>query len=472
MGFDPLYWVFSTDSFSTYDYVVISLLALLAIVKYVVWVLSTGKSMSSGKSKESAGPKLESLHYSYLVVFWLIRAADWVQGPYFYEVYASKVVDGELLSSTTVSALFLVGFVSSAICGTFVGSLVDTYGRKLGCVAFCIIYALSALSTKSSLMSVLVGGRILGGIATSLLYSAPEAWFLAQHSKVYGNTERAGSLIGNCFGWAWFGDGIVAIISGQLASAVVSWDENDDPTSAFMLSIVMLALALACIVALWAENYGAQSSAASTGTLTQVSDTISKVRANPNVILVGTVQFLYEGAMFVFVLAWPPSVITLMGADGPVPFGKIFSSFMVCCMIGSSFFPLLLKNFNVEQFMVAVLAGAAASLGLAFVGLNQNSTVLLLSGFFVFEATVGLYFPSIGMLRSKYIPNDYKTTAMNIFRIPLNLIVVSINLSVATIGTTGALLCSASLIVGAALAQSKLSSLEKAGRGKKAVKKE
>jgi hypothetical protein len=42
----------------------------------------------------------------------------------------------------------------------------------------------------------------------------------------------------------------------------------------------------------------------------------------------------------------------------------------------------------------------------------------------VFEVCVGLFWPSLGFLRSKYVPEDCRATTMNFFRMPLNLIVV------------------------------------------------
>lgn len=49
----------------------------------------------------------------------------------------------------------------------------------------------------------------------------------------------------------------------------------------------------------------------------------------------------------------------------------------------------------------------------------------LVGAFFLFELCVGMYFPLIGTLRSKYLPDAYRGVIMNIFGIPLNLIVVS-----------------------------------------------
>lgn len=57
---------------------------------------------------------VKSLQYRFLAVFWLLRASDWLQGPYFYEVYASKLINGIVpVSMAMVSRLFLTGFAST-----------------------------------------------------------------------------------------------------------------------------------------------------------------------------------------------------------------------------------------------------------------------------------------------------------------------------------------------------------------------
>lgn len=44
--------------------------------------------------------------------------------------------------------------------------------------------------------------------------------------------------------------------------------------------------------------------------------------------------------------------------------------------------------------------------------------------FLLFEACCGVYFPCIGTLRSKYIPEKTRAAIMNFFRVPLNFLVV------------------------------------------------
>ena len=48
-----------------------------------------------------------------------------------------------------------------------------------------------------------------------------------------------------------------------------------------------------------------------------------------------------------------------------------------------------------------------------------------------------MYFPSIGTLRSRYIPESHRSVIINIFGIPLNLIVVAVFLSIKQLGVSG-----------------------------------
>ena len=82
-----------------------------------------------------------------------------------------------------------------------------------------------------------------------------------------------------------------------------------------------------------------------------------------------------------------------------------------------------------------------------------SSLVAVVAAFLVFEVCVGMYFPSIGTLRSRYIPESHRSVIVNIFGIPLNLIVVAVFLSIKQLGVSGALACSTLALAGATLAQ-------------------
>lgn len=158
--------------------------------------------------------------------------------------------------------------------------------------------------------------------------------------------------------------------------------------------------------------------------------------------------------MYIFVLQWPPALKAALGAGVSVPFGKIFSCFMVCCMLGSTTFSWLMRQGKApENIMMGMLTVATIAMTSATTLGIGGSLVPLIASLFAFEACVGMYFPLIGTLRSKYLPDAYRGVIMNLFGIPLNLIVVGVFLSISKLGLAGAFTCSSSALACAMVSQ-------------------
>jgi MFS family permease len=226
-----------------------------------------------------------------------------------------------------VSKLFLIGFASTGLLGPWIGRFVDTCGRKAGTILFAILYSLGALSTRSSLLPLLLLGRIAGGIGTSLLFSAPEAWLVGEHTK----QGFDGKWLGETFGWAYSGDSIVAIAAGQLASISAS---KQGPTGPFTLSLGFLALGSALAALRWTENVAPRAVSSDEGQKPKISDAADIILKDKRILLVGGLQALFEGAMYIFVLQWPPAIRAAIlkswpGAAVSIPYGKINIGFSV-----------------------------------------------------------------------------------------------------------------------------------------------
>jgi MFS family permease len=430
--------------------------------------------------------------------------ADWLQGPYFYQVYASKTFGAATGNAMTwVSRLFLTGFASTALFGPLVGRLCDTYGRKAGTLVFSLLYSLGAMSTKSNVLGVLLAGRVMGGIGTSLLFSAPEAWLV-------GDAARTGveSSLGETFGLAYAGDSIVAILAGQMAGMAAG---SRGPSGPFELSVGFLILGGLLASFMWKENVaggtnsnggdeekGDNDSGSSSSSKPTIRDAVKVVKEDPKIMLVGSIQSLFEAAMYVFVLNWPPAVskavsayfskfATDSSAAISTPYGTVFSCFMACCLLGSTIFGQLTsstkvdkngksKAISTENFAAGMLGLATLAMGCATVSISTStprilstltslpvlSTILspltalagslsslfstpgsllgiLILSLFIFESCVGMYFPTIGTLRSKYFPDSHRSVVMNLFGIPLNAMVVTVFLSIEKLGVQGAL---------------------------------
>ncbi|GMI15503.1 hypothetical protein TrVE_jg1647 [Triparma verrucosa] len=439
------------------------------LAKFVKISATNSKGASPVENLVVDSPLHKKLRLKFLPIFYVLRLSDWLQGPYFYAVYATKVLsDGSTYPISLISKLFLTGFASTAIVGPWLGRFADEKGRKKGTLLFTTLYTLGALSTKSSLLTYLFAGRVLSGLGTSLLFSAPESWLVAESQKI--NEGDGGAELSKTFGLAYAGDSIVAIIAGYLASAAAKSRGEVGP---FELSAVVLALGALGVSTFWGENFASKSSPSSdSSSVESGGEDSSSIRsalkialADKKIALVGLMQAFFEGAMYTFVINWPPSVAAAIakyfGKEAMVPYGGIFSCFMACCLVGSTLFQRLSSKISASDLSVGMMSLAFLSMSAsAFASsLPGNPLFLLVSSFFVFEACVGCYFPLIGTLRSKIIPESHRSVIMNLFGIPLNAIVVSVFLGIKYLGVSGALGVSAGSLAVALGASTKLAGI-------------
>eukprot|EP00629_Pelagomonadales_sp_RCC1024_P015224 CAMPEP_0119268788 /NCGR_PEP_ID=MMETSP1329-20130426/6451_1 /TAXON_ID=114041 /ORGANISM="Genus nov. species nov., Strain RCC1024" /LENGTH=353 /DNA_ID=CAMNT_0007268771 /DNA_START=128 /DNA_END=1185 /DNA_ORIENTATION=+ len=273
------------------------------------------------RSKVDKAATFGAFQREYLAVYLTIMLADWLQGTNMYTLYSGYGV--------SVSTLFLTGFSSSLVFGTFVGLLVDSYGRKRACVLFCLLEIVINALEHIPNMPLLLLGRVLGGISTSLLFSAFESWMVSEHRK-RGFPE---AWLKQTFSLAAAGNGFVAVFAGLLAQ--VAADARGD-IGPFQLAIALTVLSL-LLVLRWPENYGSAPSQKESvlGSVTgSLSQAVKAFRADSRVALLAAVSALFEGATFTFVFMWVPALIGAYPYEGDLPTGLVFASFMLCITIG------------------------------------------------------------------------------------------------------------------------------------------
>lgn len=369
----------------------------------------------------------------YLCVYLLAALSDWLQGPYVYALY-----DAYGYSKDSIAILFVAGFGSSMAFGSFIGSLADVYGRRNFTLLFVVIYAASCVTKHFNNFAILMIGRLLGGIATSLLFSVFESWLIRAH-----NDAGVSSYLPKSFSAAAYGNSIVAILAGLFANYVASTTEmapygNDDTSMLYFggfLNPFDLALAALCICGvitalLWDENYGDSTSQKNNkkpfyeGFKSAFFTTIQ----SSEILLCGIICALFEGSMYIFVFMWTPSMTDLTKAANPdeevqLPFGVIFSTFMVSCMAGSSIFSIVMDT-KVKVERIGIIVFSIATCAFACMTLSKSDTVTFLA-FLVFEVCCGIYFPMMGTMKSTIVPENKRAAIYNLYRIPLNFIVIS-----------------------------------------------
>jgi MFS family permease len=444
---------------------------------YAVWgclvvpMAALVSSQGVGAATEASAPA-RAFRNNYLLVYSLQMLGDWLQGPYVYALYESYGY-----GPAAIGQLFIAGFGSSMLFGTFVGALADKAGRKNAALLYVLTYSLSCCTKHSPNYYVLMVGRVLGGIATSLLYSAFESWLVAEHFR-RGYSEQA---LGQTFAWAVFlGNGLMAIGAGFLGDFLVE-RAGLGRVAPFDAAILFMVAGGVVIAMTWGENYGDSGG----GDLAaQFGRAWNAIQSDPCVALLGAIQAMFEAAMYSFVFLWTMSMSPNKEA---IKHGLIFVNFMTASMLGSFLAGVLMKRARPESYMKAVFGVAAASLlvpmvlaldtekrpGAAAHGLwfgferlggrggfdcndwrlapptpshayhqqhppsqsnhqtkqsnETNHTELKgqpitrsgqvqLVAFCVFEACVGVFWPTMMKMRADYVPEELRATIINIFR--------------------------------------------------------
>ena len=158
-------------------------------------------------------------------------------------------------------------------------------------------------------------GRLLGGVATSLLFSVFEAWLIRSHSDAKISKQQ----LSNSFSMAAYGNSIIAIIAGLLANKAASATEMKNITSVVYVGgflnpfdIALVALVVCGMLAstLWDENYGHSDNAANENSSDDgrsapnwydgLKNAFIATTRSRDILLCGIISSLFEGSMYIF----------------------------------------------------------------------------------------------------------------------------------------------------------------------------
>lgn len=183
---------------------------------------SPSKTSSSRKSPRKPGTKSKTAaagqasQWAFFTVYALVMASDWLQGPFLYSLYKTD----HALPSHVIPRLFTTGFLSGALTAPFIGTLADRHGRRAACLVFCLASAASCLLTAfGPSLPLLFLGRVLGGFATSLLFSVFESWMVTDFGR--RRLADGGADLGRTFGLMSTLNSVVAIVSGVASEWLV-----------------------------------------------------------------------------------------------------------------------------------------------------------------------------------------------------------------------------------------------------------
>jgi MFS family permease len=238
------------------------------------------------KAHKQLHKEFDGFRRSYITVYLVIMLADWMQGTHMYTLYLSYGVN--------ISALFLTGFLSGAIFAPFLGSAVDKFGRKRSCIVYCVLEVVINCMEHSTDFTVLLAGRVLGGISTNLLFSAFESWMTTEHRRRGFPDE----WLSRTYAEASIGNGAMAIFAGIVAQVL---EDSFGHIGPFQGAIALTVLALILVMG-WEENYGEEEKKegdTSVSTVyTQFIDGWTTTVSDSRIWRIGMTHALSEGAMY------------------------------------------------------------------------------------------------------------------------------------------------------------------------------
>ncbi|KAK8079017.1 hypothetical protein PG994_002824 [Apiospora phragmitis] len=349
-----------------------------------------------------------NFQWLFLRVYLLVMGSEWLQGPYLYALLKNE----KNYSDRTVALLYMAAYISAAVSAPLTGYLADWIGRRSACLAYCAIHSLASLSVLSSVLGVILLGRVLAGVGTTRLWSVFESWMVAEYNARglgrHGQGQRGESggsggsrllLLSAMYGIMTTYNCITAILAGLVAHCVVL--ALGSKTHLFILALILDSTAALIILRTWTENRGEsannrlqpkQSDDENAGPGESLGGRLLDSLKSVRVWVLSLVSCCFEGTIFLFMYYWPGALQDAhdhsnnasgaSSSDHQLPFGVIFASFMAIMVLGALLFDILMtrhgmgrdalhhnhQNLPVALLTTALVLGGLSFLATAFLG--------------------------------------------------------------------------------------------------------
>ncbi|KAH8163269.1 hypothetical protein CIB48_g4977 [Xylaria polymorpha] len=423
----------------------IGLLVLIPLVIIVAGhktILSWFRGTSAEKRERNPlDDDAREFQRTFLRVYLLVIGSEWLQNPFMYSLFRNE----KTLDEATVSTLYISTYVSAAVSAFFTGYLTDRFGRRRACLVFCGIHSMAAVSVCFDALPVLIVGRVLGGVALSLLWTAFESWMIAEYND-RGFARGAELSLDSMFGAMTTFKCITAIVAGVLGHCVVlALGSKIHP---FILGVALDLCAAILMIHTWKENRGINSVAGADMESNKAAEAQKQLPTDqertslwdPRLWAMSFVTCCFDGAIFLFMFFWPETLQDAHnrahpGANDAIPHGVIFASFMAIMAIGALSFNLMVadqgggrQQGSTTRYALtptlllkgALLTSATCFFAAAFL----REEIALFISFLSLEVCNGIYVPSVACHRGTIVTDEARALNYSLMNIPLFVFVV------------------------------------------------
>ena len=356
------------------------------------------------------------LKTDYLLAYLLARAAMWAKAPYIYTLFMSV----HKFSFVEIGRLYLVDAVSALIFGPITGQLADKYGRK----KFCRFYNYSVLI---NIILRLLGDRltaylaqIVAGFGSGLINTTFEAWVVSESDREFmGYGKEAERFRRKLFVKANLYDEIISILILIICAVVYSYLGIYAP---FVISFTFSLLSLLVIAKNWKENALSKSETI----MAQMKGALREFKKG-EVLGIGLIEGIVMACLNMFLFSWTP--ILKQSTSGGMNPGFIFTSMVLTMIVGTKICKLLIVYLYCDYFIS--ITGCLFFQGIFLIlTYYKDSFLERLIFLCAFDGLIGFYNPVNSVLKSKILVEKYRALLMNLFRVPLNIYVIIVLLTI------------------------------------------
>lgn len=356
------------------------------------------------------------LKTDYLLAYLLARAAMWAKAPYIYTLFMSV----HKFSFVEIGRLYLVDAVSALIFGPITGQLADKYGRK----KFCRFYNYSVLI---NIILRLLGDRltaylaqIVTGFGSGLINTTFEAWVVSESDREFmGYGKEAERFRRKLFVKANLYDEIISILILIICAVVYSYLGIYAP---FVISFTFSLLSLLVIAKNWKENALSKSETI----MAQMKGALREFKKG-EVLGIGLIEGIVMACLNMFLFSWTP--ILKQSTSGGMNPGFIFTSMVLTMIVGTKICKLLIVYLYCDYFIS--ITGCLFLQGIFLIlTYYKDSFLERLIFLCAFDGLIGFYNPVNSVLKSKILVEKYRALLMNLFRVPLNIYVIIVLLTI------------------------------------------
>ncbi|KAJ4421297.1 hypothetical protein N0V82_003807 [Gnomoniopsis sp. IMI 355080] len=377
--------------------------------------------------------KVSSFRYTFLSIYLVVMSPEWFSGPYLWALLREE----KGLAESMVVALYATAYTSAAISALIVGFLADRFGRRKACLAQCAIHSAACLTVifGGTCLPILFLGRVLAGMALTLLWTVFESWMVTEWNA-RGLEEEGGGGLSEMFAMMTTWNCASAILGGVFCHCMVS--VLGSKLWPFGTGIVLQAVAVVLIFRNMNENYGLpdvdSGEAGSAGRL----EVAGRGRLGDSRIwALSLVTCCFEGTTFLVVFFWP-SVLQAahrqvsLDTDDDIPYGVISASLMASMIIGALLFNVSSASkrsvcgvgANAKRPVCLLLSAVSiAGLSMVLLSMSRNEATQLTT-FLIFELANGVYTPSMAYIRGLVVNNKGRTGLYGLMKIPLFIFVI------------------------------------------------